>query len=208
MNTTDQPIVATKEGFSILSEEPQHLIAQTDRAMIAQHGLGAWLGSLNAMPTVEYSPQLDPLAEQWIFAYISETLDVGFAEPPTISARCGQVYLVDLVPQLLTVNEVQRRGFDPPVPIIVPEISRPRTANYQRSTRAHTMALAALGTTLRANVYEQYNAWLRQTMATAQEIAMGLTGAGEAMAFSTWWGTLRAEVRKLRDRVGVTRRAS
>ncbi len=112
-----------------------------------------------------------------------------------------------MIPQLLTVNEVQRRGFDPPVPIICPELSRPRTANYQRSTRAHTMALAALGNALRANVFEQYNAWLKQTVGTAQEIAMGLTGAGEAMAFSAWWGTLRAEVRKLRDKVGVTRRA-
>lgn len=203
----DTNVVATNQGFAVITEQPEQAITQGDRAIIAQHGLGAWLGSLNAIPTVEYSPQLDPLAEQWLYAYLSETLDVGFAEQPTISARCGQVYLVDMIPQLLTVNQAQQRGFDPPVPVIVPELSRPRTANYQRSTRAHTMALAALGNTLRLNTFEQYNAWLKQTVNTAQEIAMGLTGAGEAMAFSTWWGTLRAEVRKLRDRVGVTRRA-
>jgi hypothetical protein len=169
-------VVATTNGFSVATEEPEKAITQNDRAVIAQHGLGAWLGSLNSVPTVEYSPVLDPLAEQWLFAYLSETLDVGFAEPPIISARCGQVYLVDMIPQLLTVNDIQRRAFDPPVPIICAELSRPRTANYQRSWRSHSAALAALGNVLRINQFTEYNAWLKQTAGTAQEIAIGLTG--------------------------------
>ena len=101
MNTD---IIATQQGFAVATEQPERQIIQDDRAVIAQHGLGAWLGSLNSTPTVEYSPSLDPLAEQWLYAYLSETLDVGFAEPPTVSARCGQVYLVDMIPQLLTVT--------------------------------------------------------------------------------------------------------
>jgi hypothetical protein len=203
----DTNVVATTQGFVSVTEQPASPISQSDRALIAQHGLGAWLGSQNAVPTVEYSPMLDELAQEWLFGYLSETLDVGFAEPPVISARCGQVYRVDLIPTLLTINEIQRRSFDPPVPVIVPELSRPRTANYQRSTRAHSIALAALGNALRSNTFELYNNWLKQTNGTAQEVSIGLTGVGEAMAFSTWMSTLRAEIRKLRDKVGITRRA-
>ena len=201
----DQAVIATAQGFEIASEEPAQPITNTDIAVITQQGLGAWLGSLSSTPIIEFNPVLDQLAEQWIYAHLSEVLDIGFAEPPVINARCGQVFLVDVIPQLLTINHVQRRAFDPPVPIIVPSLARPRTANYRRATDSHSRALGSLGATLRNNIFEQYNAWLTQTLRTATEIALGLTGTGEAMAFSTWWGTLRAEVRKLRDQVGITR---
>jgi hypothetical protein len=68
------------------------------------------------------------------------------------------------------------------------------------------MALTTLGQALRENNFNVYNTWLKTTLKAADDITIGLlTNAGEAMAFSVWWGTLRAEIRKLRDKIGVTR---